>query len=838
MDWNALEIGGGGFVSGIVTGKNVMYARTDVGGAYKYNFESGKWEQIMSFITEQDKGYLSVDAICIDPTDDDTVYMLCGCAYFSDARTAVFKTTDGGKTWTEHEITDLIQVHGNGAGRQNGEAIAVDPDNPDIIYCGGDVNGLIWSEDGGETWKPVDGYNDLGYFKYDVKWPTWTDHMAKAVASGEYYEQNGVAAIKIYNGKVYVATSIAESGNIVSADVGSDDFTVLSDELPTNCFPSRINLDADGNFLITYVGTITFGNSPGGIYRYDPETGEVEDISPVVDGKQEHISFGSCMSAPDNPDELIATTCGVWSVQRWDDTGENDEYGEWLYRSQDGGKTWISIYPGKGEYRWSPDRGTYVEPVIDYLHDGGYDWVYGKAIHWSGSLVINPENPDQVLVSSGNGVFTWDDIWGDYPSATFHPDGIEEVVCLDFVSVPGEGCYSAIYDYDGFIHKTPDSRGEQYQPNMGSTVSVAYCPQNPKVLVRTADKQSKGYYTLDAGETWTEMDFGSGGGKSAIAQIDENTYRIFKTTDSSSVSYSDDFGKTWTSSQGISGTKTTYLLVEPEDPDIIYGYTVQYNEYWYNDKTKTEPTFDDAHYIFYVSTDGGKTFTGTDLCKYDIAQWGGCLSFMIALNGTNYWVAYQWAATESGKITVDMTTPTKAVDTSKPEGSNEVTDEYTLKQIAELVQKSSSTTIQYWWACDSDWNNLDGPFENYGKIKSATLSDSAPVNPPVEPTEPPTEAPTEEPTDAPTETTTDSSTQETIFGEPTHIGDINGDSEVSVSDVVKINLYLLNSEANKLSAVQMANADCCRDYVIDTSDSGLLMNYVAMIVDYSALGKS
>lgn len=113
---------------------------------------------------------------------------------------------------------------------------------------------------------------------------------------------------------------------------------------------------------------------------------------------------------------------------------------------------------------------------------------------------------------------------------------------------------------------------------MGSTVSVAYCPQNPKVLVRTADKQSKGYYTLDAGETWTEMDFGSGGGKSAIAQIDENTYRIFKTTDSSSVSYSDDFGKTWTSSQGISGTKTTYLLVEPEDPDIIYGYTVQYNE--------------------------------------------------------------------------------------------------------------------------------------------------------------------------------------------------------------------------------------------------------------------
>lgn len=209
---------------------------------------------------------------------------------------------------------------------------------------------------------------------------------------------------------------------------------------------------------------------------------------------------------------------------------------------------------------------------------------------------------------------------------------------------------------------------------------------------------------------------------------------------------------------------------------------------------------------------------------------------MIALNGTNYWVAYQWAVTESGKITIDMTTPTKAVDTSKPEGSNEVTDEYTLKQIAELVQKSSSTTIQYWWACDSDWNNLDGPFENYGTIKSATLSDSAPIDNPVQPTEP-TEAPTDAPSTDPTESTTDNSTQETIIGEPTMVGDVNSDRKVSVSDIVTLNMYILNREENELSADQLANADCCRDYVIDASDAGLLLNYIAMIVDYSALGK-
>ena len=93
MEWGTLRIGGGGFVSGIVTGKDVMYARTDVGGAYKYNYNTECWEQLFGFINEADRGLLSVDAMAIDPTDDDTVYFLCGCAYFSSEKTVIFKTT-------------------------------------------------------------------------------------------------------------------------------------------------------------------------------------------------------------------------------------------------------------------------------------------------------------------------------------------------------------------------------------------------------------------------------------------------------------------------------------------------------------------------------------------------------------------------------------------------------------------------------------------------------------------------------------------------------------------------------------------------------------------------
>ena len=129
-EWGTLKIGGGGFVSGIVTGQKAMYARTDVGGAYRYNYDTDSWEQLLGFITEDDRGLLSVDAMAIDPTDDNTVYFLCGCAYFSAEKTVIYKTTDGGKTFTESDVTDMIQVHGNGNGRQTGESIAVSSSPP------------------------------------------------------------------------------------------------------------------------------------------------------------------------------------------------------------------------------------------------------------------------------------------------------------------------------------------------------------------------------------------------------------------------------------------------------------------------------------------------------------------------------------------------------------------------------------------------------------------------------------------------------------------------------------------------------------------------------------
>ena len=56
MEWDTMKIGGGGFVSGIVTGQKEMYLRTDVGGAYKYDYTKKKWVQLFAFLNEEERG--------------------------------------------------------------------------------------------------------------------------------------------------------------------------------------------------------------------------------------------------------------------------------------------------------------------------------------------------------------------------------------------------------------------------------------------------------------------------------------------------------------------------------------------------------------------------------------------------------------------------------------------------------------------------------------------------------------------------------------------------------------------------------------------------------------
>ncbi|MGN0613906.1 MAG: dockerin type I domain-containing protein [Porcipelethomonas sp.] len=885
-DWGTVEIGGGGFVSGIVTGQNEMYLRTDVGGAYKYNYDKGEWEQLFGFLNEADRGLLSVSGMAIDPTDDDTVYFLCGCAYFSGARTEIFKTTDGGKTFERYDVTDLIQVHANGDGRECSEPIAVDPDDPDTIYAGGDVasgsSALIKSTDGGKTWNPVTGYSDAVEYPYTIKWPFWTNHTVKAITTdGEqsYANQNGVATIKIFDGKVYVGTSVTGQTNIHVADVDKDVFTELSADLPTANYPVTISDDGNGNLFVTYIAGLAFSGSAGGAYKYNIATGTVTDISPNGN------AIGMITADKSDPNKLLARTCGVWSDQWYEEewTDGSIAWGDHFFRSEDGGATWTDITPGQGDTIYD-ENGSHKEFTSLPIDTNGYDWIYGKACHWGSGILIDPRNSDRILMTSGNGVFACDNTWADKGiQFYFAPQGIEEVVALDMVSVPGGSAYSAIGDYDGFEHTDVDVIGRQYVPNIGSTSVIAYCPQNPDVMVRFGENEAKGYYSTDKGVTWTEMaNSGGQGGKGAIAQIDDDTYRIFHTS-ASGISYSDDFGGTWNNSSGTVGTKQFGVLVDLNDPSIVYAYTAKYNDYWGSDPNKTEPTLDDAQYDFMVSSDGGKTFTNNIVCKYDMCDVANRIAYLeegtvaLAAGWNGLYIGTKDGTTKK----LDSVSYCKTVGYGAPEeeggvntlymyGKPQDTDPEGIYRSSDAGETWVCINTQNLYGGTGNGNFLVGDMNEFGKVYMSTVgcgivygaASTDDPEPPVT-TAATTSATTTSKTSVTSEsaTSTDVSTTEapevttaeptepetnpSYTGEPDDLlyGDVDLDGKVSVSDVTKLYKYLASKDIYPLGkqtpetiAKAMEQADVAWDSNVDGIDGGKLIEYCLNKITQDQLG--
>ncbi|MBP0967158.1 MAG: 1,4-beta-glucanase [Oscillospiraceae bacterium] len=858
MTWGTLRIGGGGFVSGIVTGKKVMYARTDVGGAYRYNYDTEAWEQLFGFITDADRGLLSVDAMAIDPTDDNTVYFLCGCAYFSSEKTVVFKTTDGGKTFKEINITNLIKVMGNGDGRQFGESIAVDPDNPKIIYAGGDVtsdenskSALIKSTDGGETWAPVIGYDDLGLFSETTLWPTWTENVARCTMKGAYQTQNGVSAIAITGGKVYVATAKSGVANVHVADVKSDKFTALSKDLPTEYYPSRINVDPSGRLLISYMAGLAFQGTAGGGYRYDPKAGTVEKFD--LEG-----GYGSIWADPSNPDHMIAGTCGCWKDQEWEPWTEEHgpAWGDQYFRSFDGGKTWENFTPGKTK-GWN-------QPLIsNYLQDGGYAWIRDKAIHWSGTVVTDPRNPDRMFITSGNGVFICTNLWSqdedNLPTFTFHPDGIEEVVSLDFTSTPDGLNLSAIGDYDGFVHDDVYSIPPQYNPNMGSTSAIAVCPQDTNVWARTANgdgnNTGSAFYTLDRGKTWTPFTPAATGGKLSITMLSKGKYRILNSSASGGVSYSDDLGKTWSKCEGISASKTVYTLVDPNDASIVYASGVQHNDYWASDISKKEPTLEESHYGFFISKDYGKTFTGQTICRYDMCDSTGDPAYItkdtiaMAAGWEGMYILTD-GASKAEKL--DTVFYAKTVGYGAPEKTGGINTLYMYGKPQETDPEGiyRSTDAGKTWVCintdhlyggTGNGNYLCGDMSTFGKVYMSTVGCgivygeiTGTSKPPVTTATTATTKKTTTTTTAKTESSASTSTNKDKTTETgaknTVWGDANCDGEIDVSDAVLVARFAAEDKTVQITAEGKQNADVSHNGNIDADDTLQILRYISKLI--------
>ncbi|MGC1420881.1 MAG: xyloglucanase [Terracidiphilus sp.] len=585
--WKSVQIVGGGFVDGIIfhpAAAGVRYARTDMGGAYRWDETAHQWQPMLDWMPYKDLNLMGVESIAVDPNDAKRVYLACGT--YTNERTpngAILRSADGGKTF---ERTDVpFKFGGNEDGRGNGERMAVDPNDGRVLYLGTRHDGLWRSTDRGVTWSRVTSFPDVTEARPPMPAPD----------AGETPEQrwhrmpvrgSGIVFVKFvepiyYEGAakptstIYVGVSLMNRPNLfVSHDAGATWHEVAS--APTQYRPTRAAVSVSSLY-------VTYGNAPGpspmtdgAVWKLNLRTGVWTDITPdrPVKGSRE---FGY---AAVSVDAKHYQTLIVSTYNRYHAGGED------IFRSTDEGATWKPIFAGGGTFDYT--IAPYVKPT---------------AIHWLFDIEIDPLNPDHAMFTTGYGGWeTFDLTDVDRGKATHWSvmaKGIEETVALELDSASdGAHLVSAIGDYGGFVHWDLDQsapEGASAPPRMGNTAGVETASLDPNVIVRVgvsaAHKPGESIsYSLDAGRTWqpcaSAPSAQSRAGSIAVS-ADGKTW--VWTPEREGAFLTRDHGTTWTAVQGL--PERMRVIADPVDPMKFYSDSL-------------------ADGMFYSSIDGATTFVG------------------------------------------------------------------------------------------------------------------------------------------------------------------------------------------------------------------------------------
>ncbi len=154
--WQDLKVGGGGYVRGLdVNPDGTMVGHTDTNGAYLWNGSS--WVQLVTnsslpaAIVAANPVSLGqgVYELQMAPSNSSIMYMMFD-GY-------VFVSTNKGAKWAQTAFTQDTNNNANDSYAAVGQKMAVDPNNPNIVYVGTEDKGMFVTSDGGTTWRSVSG---------------------------------------------------------------------------------------------------------------------------------------------------------------------------------------------------------------------------------------------------------------------------------------------------------------------------------------------------------------------------------------------------------------------------------------------------------------------------------------------------------------------------------------------------------------------------------------------------------------------------------------------------------------------------------------------------------
>ena len=530
--WKSVAFGGGGFVTGIITcpaEQDLIYVRTDVGGAYRWNAPEGSWIPLLDWADENEMGYMGVESIAVDPQSPNRVYLLAGTSYFNAGKTAILRSTNYGGTFDVINVTAQFKAHGNGMGRQNGERLAVDPNQGNIIFTGTRRNGLFKSTNRGSTWTKI------------------TAFPATTTAN-----DNGICALVFDKGssvpgsptkKIYAFVSRKSQTNVyVSTNAGAAWSGVPGQ--PLTFMPQRASLATNGNLFIAYADAEGPWNNAGtgGVWRLNTRDGTWTAVTPMGNG----YSYGGICVDRKNPNRVLASTINKYLGQG------GGGYGDKLYLSTDGGAAWSDLGAARSA--------------------GGVTWLSsGNSIHWAGSVEFDPFDSARAFVISGNGLFRADNV-NSSPLWEFDVKGLEETVPLNMISIRNGPVVSVVGDYDGSIYSNVETYGPVHAPSMGTTSGLAFAALRSNFIVRSGNGNAYIYYSTNSGKSWREFSSipgGSGNGNVAVSA--DATAVLWCPSGSSTIYRTMNRGGSWSSCSGA-GFNGAVPTADPVNPAKFYVY--------------------------------------------------------------------------------------------------------------------------------------------------------------------------------------------------------------------------------------------------------------------------
>ena len=585
--------GGGGFVSGLIyhpTTPNLLYARTDVGGAFRWNPTNQTWIPLTDFIGRSDSQLTGVISLALDPNDSTKVYLATGQYLPSWAQNAaIFRSSDQGVTWSRTNLP--LNLGGNSDGRETGERLQVDPNNGSILYLGTNQNGLWKSTDSGVTWSQVTAFTPTGVTVVAFDKTKVSGGKTSAIYVGVDNSSNSTGA------SVYRST---DGGVTWGAVTGA----------PVGLTPHHIKFDSAGTMYVTLCnGLGPNGVTNGAVYKFNTSSVSWTNISPSTPSGGVTFGYSGLGVDMKNPGVLEVATLDRWSIT--DD----------VYRSTNGGSTWTAL-----NAKSTHQAGAYVWQ--DAYSGSGFNGTSITSMgFWMGALDIDPNNSANAVYGTGFGLYmtangTAADTGGTI-AWNFNVNGFEETVPTGLTSPPKGGhLITSLGDVGGARYTTlssTDLSGYVNPPNT-SNQSVDYAGQNPNFVVRTADgNPNGGYVSADNGVTWTS--FGSTaetpGNYSGYAAISAGATSIVWTPFNEGAFYSTNNGATWTASTGYPTTSGgQYQPIADKAVDKVF--------YTYNPSTGT----------LYQSTDGGVTFSSLFT---GLPQYGG-IPLSISWSQRDLWI--------------------------------------------------------------------------------------------------------------------------------------------------------------------------------------------------------